>query len=327
MSYCLRSWFRSTNWRASPRWVLIGVSRGRPSGHVVGLGDGRVDLGDVGGGPGVLVLDVALEGVGAAAEEQGLQRSLRGVRLARGLRLRLGDPVGDQGVDVLVVVVEPLGVVEDEVAVDQVVEDQGPLLALGVGLVLDLDVVIVALVDPGDGRPRSVVGVARRLADAPVERPASRSSGSGTNAIMQRPSGMPAQAACQIEPSTVAASARTVARRAGSPPWSPGRRSGRTRSGTSRGCCRPSPRRRPGRSPRRSACVRRTRSTASLATTGLTVPSATDGQEEDRPSRRAGPGPASASRSSTIAAAAGSSCVSVIALARASTWRSRRSGS
>jgi hypothetical protein len=52
---------------------------------------------------------------------------------SRGLALLLGlgrgDPMRDQGIEVLVLVVEPLGVAEDEVAVDQVVEDEGPLLA------------------------------------------------------------------------------------------------------------------------------------------------------------------------------------------------------
>ena len=52
----------------------------------------------------------------------------------------------------LVVVIQPLGVVEDEVAVDQVIEHERPPLhlALLLGLVLDLDVVVVALVDPGE---------------------------------------------------------------------------------------------------------------------------------------------------------------------------------
>ena len=53
---------------------------------------------------------------------------------ARPWRRRLGlhHAAGHEGVDVLIVVVEPLGVVLDEVAVDQVVEDQRPLLAVGV---------------------------------------------------------------------------------------------------------------------------------------------------------------------------------------------------
>ena len=78
-------------------------------------------------------------------------RSLLGGRLELHLAAGLGGAIGDQGVDVLVVVVEPFGMAEDEVAVDQVVEHERPPLELAAffGLVLDLDVVVVALVDPG----------------------------------------------------------------------------------------------------------------------------------------------------------------------------------
>ena len=68
------------------------------------------------------------------------------------LPLGLGGAIGDQGVNVFVVVVEPFGMVEDEVAVDQVVEHQRAFLELALifNLVFDLDVVIVALIDPGE---------------------------------------------------------------------------------------------------------------------------------------------------------------------------------
>ena len=155
--------------------------------------------------------------------------ALRGWRLECHLAAGLGGAVGDQGVDVLVVVVEPLGVVEDEVAVDQVVEHQRALLDLAVvlGLVLDLDVVIVALVDPGElarrgrrGRP-APRGCPSRLpmssnADSPLTNgmtlPIASTKPGGVNAMTQRPSGMPAQTACQTEPSSVAPKARVVPR-------------------------------------------------------------------------------------------------------------------
>ena len=51
-----------------------------------------------------------------------------GVGLKFDVAARPGCAVGDQGVDVFVIVVEPFGMVEDEVAVDQVVEHQGAFL-------------------------------------------------------------------------------------------------------------------------------------------------------------------------------------------------------
>ena len=138
MSYCFLPWFFSTNWRASPQVVLIGVSRGRPSRREVGAGDGGVDLGDVDRGLRILVLHVALEGVRTAAQEEGLERGLRGVRLAGGLAFVAAAPVGHQAVDVLVVVIEPFGVAEDEVAVDQVVEHEGRLCPSASGSLVTL---------------------------------------------------------------------------------------------------------------------------------------------------------------------------------------------
>ena len=44
-----------------------------------------------------------------------------------------------------------------------------------------------------------------------------RSIGIGTNEMMQRPSGMPAQTACQVVPMTVAARAMSVAIRTSTP--------------------------------------------------------------------------------------------------------------
>ena len=68
----------------------------------------------------------------------------------------------------LIIVIEPFGMVEDEVAVDQVVEHERALLevALVFKLVFDLDVVILALIDPGE-LAGGVIGVAQLFANAP----------------------------------------------------------------------------------------------------------------------------------------------------------------
>ena len=68
----------------------------------------------------------------------------------------------------LVVVVEPFGMVKDEIAVDQVVEHQGSFLdrAVVFNLIFDLDVIILALVDPDEFAFR-VIGIAELFANAP----------------------------------------------------------------------------------------------------------------------------------------------------------------
>src|SRR5262249_49122962 len=82
----------------------------------------------------------------------------------------LDGAVGDQGVDVLIIIVETLGMVEDEIAVDQVVEDERAFLGLAIvfGVVLDLDVIVIALIHPGVVICLGI-GSALLLADAPVQ--------------------------------------------------------------------------------------------------------------------------------------------------------------
>ena len=103
-------------------------------------------------------------------ERLGRRRALAlwGVGLEDHVAASLGRAIGDEGVNVFVFVVEPFRMVEDEVAVDQIVENQRAFLGVtgAFDLVFDLDVVVVALIDPGE-IALVEIGVAGLFAYAP----------------------------------------------------------------------------------------------------------------------------------------------------------------